>query len=269
MRSKATVTTHDGLHLYVVMNTVTRPLATVLIVHGLCEHQGRYEYPALRLNAQGFNVCRFDQRGHGRSDGQRTHYEVWTDISDDVRAVFDHCRAEDASLPFFILGHSMGGYAAACFATRFPGLASGFILSGAPTRYNLELVGPLPLDMGDKEYLPFAMSVDDVSDPAVARSYADDPLVENKFTAGLMNCLGEGIGYLKAHPDRFTDPVLILQGLNDTMVAEQDSRELFAEIAAADKSLRIYAGLMHDLFEEFDKDLIIDDCLEWLKRRLA
>ena len=53
------------------------------------------------------------------------------------------------------------------------------------------------------------------------------------------------------------------------MVAEQDSRELFAEIAAADKSLRIYAGLMHDLFEEFDKDLIIDDCLEWLKRRLA
>lgn len=269
MRSRSTVTTHDGLHLYVVKDTVTRPRASVLIVHGLCEHQGRYDYPALRLNAQSFNVCRFDHRGHGRSDGRRAHYEAWTDISDDLRTVFDHLRSEDENLPLFILGHSMGGYAAACFATRFPGLAAGFILSGAPTRYNLELVGPLPMDMGSEEYLPFEMSEADVSDPDVARSYAADPLAETKFTAGLMNCLGEGIGYLKAHPERFTDPVLILQGLNDTMVAEQDSRELFTEIAAADKSLRIYAGLMHDLFEEFDKDLIIDDCLDWMKRRIS
>ena len=46
--------------------------ATVLLVHGLGEHIGRYEALARRLNAWGYAVRGYDQYGHGRSAGPRT-----------------------------------------------------------------------------------------------------------------------------------------------------------------------------------------------------
>ena len=38
---------------------------------------------------------------------------------------------------------------------------------------------------------------------------------------------------------------------------------MFREVSSADKSLRIYAGLRHEIFNEF-KDRVIRDAIEWL-----
>jgi len=38
---------------------------TVLVVHGLGEHGGRYAHVAARLAGQGWAVAGYDQRGHG------------------------------------------------------------------------------------------------------------------------------------------------------------------------------------------------------------
>lgn len=60
------------------------------------------------------------------------------------------------------------------------------------------------------------------------------------------------------------DPVLILHGGDDGLVAPKDSLELYEQIASWDKSLRIYAGLYHEIFNEYDKDAVIEDTLDWL-----
>ena len=39
---------------------------------------------------------------------------------------------------------------------------------------------------------------------------------------------------------------------------------MFREASSADKSLRIYAGLYHEIFNEFKKDRVIRDAIEWL-----
>ena len=44
---------------------------TVLLVHGLGEHVGRYDAVARRLNDWGFAVRGYDQYGHGESGGPR------------------------------------------------------------------------------------------------------------------------------------------------------------------------------------------------------
>ena len=44
---------------------------TVLVVHGLGEHAGRYEHVAERLNSWGYTVRGYDHYGHGDSDGVR------------------------------------------------------------------------------------------------------------------------------------------------------------------------------------------------------
>ena len=60
-------------HHYAVAqaNGALRPRGQVLIVHGLGEHAARYDPVAAALNAEGWSVLGFDQRGHGRSSGRR------------------------------------------------------------------------------------------------------------------------------------------------------------------------------------------------------
>lgn len=71
MREEMDFYSYDKTRLFMVKNYVNEPKGVVVIVHGLCEHLGRYEYLAGKLNEAGYSVCRFDHRGHGKSDGKK------------------------------------------------------------------------------------------------------------------------------------------------------------------------------------------------------
>lgn len=67
---------------------------------------------AARLNAIGASVYGFDQQGSGQSDGDRAYVERFEHYVQDACAFVAHIqntRATDASVPQFLLGHSMGG----------------------------------------------------------------------------------------------------------------------------------------------------------------
>ena len=87
---------------------------TVLIVHGLGEHIGRYATLAGRLNAWGWHVVGHDQRGHGRSDGARGAIARGDALLHDLALVIDAVRA-GLPAPLVLLGHSLGGLVAARF----------------------------------------------------------------------------------------------------------------------------------------------------------
>lgn len=268
MRKEMDFHSFDGTRLYMVKDTVDHPKAVVVIVHGLCEHLGRYEYVTEKLNQEGYSVYRFDHRGHGKSDGKKVYYSCWTEISDDVNAVVEMAKEENPGIKLFVLGHSMGGYATTCFASRFPGKAAGIILSGALTRYNTPCAGPLPIDAPEDTYVPNALGGGVCSDPAVVEAYGRDPLVEKQISVGLLNSIWQGVLWLKQNGGKFTDPVLMLHGCNDGLVSNQDSRELFGDIASEDKGLIIYPGLYHEILNEPCKDEIIADIVGWLSKRV-
>ena len=69
---------------------------------------------------------------------------------------------------------------------------------------------------------------------------------------------------MKQNARQFTDPVMLMHGADDGLVSPQDSIDMFREASSADKSLRIYAGLYHEIFNEFKKDRVIRDAIEWL-----
>ena len=60
MRKEFTFHTSDGTGLYMVQDVTAPPKAAVIIVHGLCEHLGRYEYLTGRLCERNLMVYRFD-----------------------------------------------------------------------------------------------------------------------------------------------------------------------------------------------------------------
>ena len=74
------ITSFDGTKLYLKKETAADNKAVIVIVHGLCEHQGRYDYFAEKLHEVGIGTYRFDHRGHGRSEGEETFYSDFNEI---------------------------------------------------------------------------------------------------------------------------------------------------------------------------------------------
>lgn len=260
--------TFDGTELYMKQDLPGDPKAAVVIVHGLCEHQGRYDYVAKRFVDDNIAVFRFDHRGHGRSGGKKVFYTDFNEIADDVNEAVKIAEKQYPGLPLFVLGHSMGGYATTLFGTKYPGRVRGILLSGALTRYNHKLMGDLPMAGDPDTYFDNALGDGVCSDPAVVEAYVNDPYVEKKISIGLCNSLACGIEWLKQNPGKFTYPVFIMHGCNDGLVSEKDSRDLFGEIASEDKALVIYPKLFHEILNEPRKNEIMDDVLRWLNKRI-
>ncbi|TCZ77786.1 alpha/beta hydrolase [Paenibacillus albiflavus] len=258
----------DGTRLYCKKNIPASPKAVVVVVHGLCEHLRRYDYLTDKLTNKDFSVYRFDHRGHANSEGKRVYYNDYTEILEDVHEVVNLASLENPNLPIFLIGHSMGGYAVTLFGTKCPGKVQGFVLSGALTRYHTPCAGPLPIQLPSDTYLPNSLGGGVCSDPAVVEAYNNDPLVEKQISVGLLNSLYHGVEWLKANPSQFTDPVLMLHGCNDGLVSEKDSRDLFGEIGSTDKSIKIYANLFHEIFNEPCRDEVIDEAIEWIEARI-
>ena len=60
------------------------PWASVLLVHGLGEHSGRYEHVGDQMAAAGLDVQAYDHRGNGGSGGRRGHVDRWAQLHDDL-----------------------------------------------------------------------------------------------------------------------------------------------------------------------------------------
>ncbi len=111
------LTTADGLALQLREWPCERPHGSVLIVHGLGEHIGRYLHVAQHLNDWGWNVIGYDQRGHGASEGPRGRLAAADDLLLDLSRVIDAVRAAHDG-PLVLLGHSLGGLVAARFVAE-------------------------------------------------------------------------------------------------------------------------------------------------------
>lgn len=267
MTSERMIPTFDGTKLYLKTDMPDNPRATVIIVHGICEHQGRYDHVTAALNAAGYGVYRFDHRGHGRSEGKRVFFSSFDDLPDDLKVISDLVHSEQPSGKVFILGHSMGGLCATLFATKYPGVADGFILSGALTRYNNRLFGDEPITVPPDTYVPNELGGGVCSDPEVVRAYGADPYVEKQISVSFALMTPGAISYLVENAASFVEPALILHGANDGLVSEKDSRDLFGEIGSDDKTLHIYAKLFHEILNEPSKDAILQEIVAWLDLR--
>jgi lysophospholipase len=266
MEKETYIQSFDGTRLFLKINVPAAPKAIIVIVHGLCEHLGRYEYITQKLTDQNFGVYRFDHRGHGKSEGKPVFYNDFNEMIDDVNFVVELAKKENPTLPVFLIGHSMGGFAVTTFGMKYPGKVNGIVASGAVTRFNSTF--PIPPNMPADAYFPNELADGVCSDPAVVEAYKNDPLVAKQVSFGLFYCLFAGVDWNKQNSSKFVDPVLLLHGCNDGLVSEKDSRDLFGDISSADKTLKIYAFLFHEIFNEPSKAEVIGDVISWLEKRV-
>ena len=268
MGKEITAAAYDGITLHGRLDAPENPKAVCVIVHGLAEHYGRYDYLVEKLVAAGYAVVRFDHRGHGRSEGKAIYYADCTEIVKDIDAFVEVAKADLPGLPLVIIGHSMGGFGATSYGTTHPGKAAYYVISGALTR-DCKGITALDASLDDELYVPNALGGGVCSDPAVVAAYEADPLVAKELSVKIFRVMNKGVTWLQENAAVFTDPVIVLHGAEDGLVSPKDSLLFFDEISSADKSLRIYASLMHEIFNEYAKDRVIRDAIEWLDDRLG
>ncbi len=258
----------DSTLMYLKAEVPEHCRAIAVIIHGLCEHQGRYDYLAARFHEYGIGTYRFDHRGHGRSEGERTYYRDFTDMSGDLNAVVDTVMAEYPDIPLFIVGHSMGGFCAALFGVKYPDKARGIVLSGALTHDTIGLIAGVPPGLDPHMQLPNELGDGVCSVAAVVEDYIADDYNTKTFTTGLCYEITRGISWLGEQLSAFEYPVLILHGEQDALVSTQDSIDFFGKISSPDRQLKIYGGLYHEIFNEYCRDEVIDDAIRWILERV-
>jgi len=277
----AAIFTADGLRLHLQAWPVTAQAArgSVLIVHGLGEHIARYAPLAAALNAGGWQVAGFDQRGHGRSEGPRGGLAQADDLLRDLARVIDATRAAFPG-PLVLLGHSMGGLVGARFVAE--GLqalpadwyrdVNALVLSSpaldpgmnAAQKLLLAVLGPLAPGLAVGNGLkPEWIS----RDSAVVDAYVADPLVHDRVTPRLARFILDGGAVVREAAARWTVPTLLLWAGSDRCVAPCGSAALASAAPQSVLQARCFAPLYHEIFNEPEKSEVLAALSAWLAER--
>jgi acylglycerol lipase len=232
----------------------TRPV--LLIAHGFAEHSGRYGNVVNHFVPRGYPVYALDHRGHGRSDGERVQVDDFYDYIKDLKTFFNIVRRENPGDKIFLIGHSMGSVISLAYTVEYQQELAGLITSGG----GLAQPGSPPM-APRKPGEP--LSTDMLSrDPEVVRAYVNDPLVY-RGPMPTNSPMGSVPGKLYDLVLRIKLPVLIMAG--NAVADGQRSRLLHERISSKDKTLKLYEGLRHEIFNEPEHPQVMTDLEQWLE----
>lgn len=260
----------DGTALYVedCMLEPQRQAATLVIMHGLGEHLGRYAHVVKFFNDCGISVRTYDHRGHGKSDGPRGDVPNGEPILQDAQIIIEDFTDVCGQAPL-LLGHSMGGLFAARFALEHLAPLRGLILSSPALAVDmagwqmlaLKIMRKLAPGLG----LPNGLSPKFLShDAAVIKAYRADPLVHGRLSAHLLSRILAATEYCQQHAHSLSLPCCLLVAGDDHLVQPQGSYD-FAKLAPpALLHCKIYPEMYHELFNELDAQLVFNDVRDWL-----
>lgn len=274
-----TLTTPEGIALHLHYWLCAMPRGTVLVVHGLGEHGGRYHRTAAVLNGWGWNVIAHDHRGHGRSSGARGRIDRDEALLTDLTLVIDAVRAQHTGR-LVLLGHSMGGLIASRFvaealqpepaawsrdvdalALSSPALAADTSTTQKLLLATLRLLAPdFAIGNGLK---PEWVS----RDAAVVKAYISDPLVHDRITPRLVRFILDSGELVRSLAPRWRVPTLLMWAGADRCVTPGGSAAFAAAAPAVVVQAKSFDGLAHELFNEPEREQVMACLAEWIRQR--
>jgi alpha-beta hydrolase superfamily lysophospholipase len=247
------------------------PWGSVLLVHGLGEHSGRYEHVGDQLAAAGLDTYAYDHRGMGGSGGRRGDVERWSQYHDDLGERLAAVRASSSGRPVVLYGHSLGGL-----------ICAGYLLSGRP-KPDLAVLSSPGLDSTVPAWkrqlavvlarivptFDIANGIDGATlsrDPSVAAKTVDDPLCVKTSTARFgAEALAEQERVRREAPRGFGVPTLVQHGEDDGLVPVSASAVL---ATAPGVERRTYPNLRHELHNEPEGPQIVENVIAWLREHV-
>ena len=275
-RSERTFAGHGGVPIvYDVWRPAGELKAVVVLAHGYGEHARRYDHVAQRFGEAGLATYALDHRGHGRAGGKRVRVRHMSEFVSDFRELVRIARDENPDRKVIVLGHSMGGGIVFAYGVQHAGDYDLMILSGPAIAAHTgvsrakavigKAIGSIFPDLPIE-----AIDADAVSrDPDVVAAYKADPLVyRGKIPAGIGKALLVVSEQMPMLAPGITAPLLVVHGEDDRLVSVEGSRRLVEHVGSRDVELKVYPELFHEVFNEPERDRVIDDVTEWIAARL-
>lgn len=284
---------------YYVYTPEVNPKAIVQICHGMCEYMERYEHVAEFLTGQGYVVCGEDHLGHGNTAATPEDYgyfgsEGYEGLIRNVENLRQIMRKRYRSLPYILLGHSMGSFIVRQYAVDYKDSIDALVICGTssgaqPLNAGILLTGLLSKIRGERYRSSFVRNISfkgyndrfkSENDPyswltrskECRVSYASDSKSGFTFTLNGYNAMFRLLKSVSSEewanevPKGL--PIYIISGDEDPVgdygegVKTVYDRLIAAEIC--NLKIKLYEGARHELFNEINREEVFADLLEWL-----
>jgi alpha-beta hydrolase superfamily lysophospholipase len=102
-------------------------------------------------------------------------------------------------------------------------------------------------------------------DPRIQKAFDADPLCyHGKVRARMGYEMLRAGAEARAWLAQLTVPLLVMAGSEDTLVNPSGSELLIKQARSADKTLKVWAGCRHELFNELQKEEVLSFMADWL-----
>ncbi len=263
---------------------VADPRAVIQIAHGLGEHARRYDQMAAVLNRAGFSVYADDHRGHGQTGllqvsskqtkklgnlGPGGMDAAYKQVSDFTKIIKD----ENPGKPMILIGHSWGSFIAQKIINKHSGVYAAVVLSGSA----LTMPGYIATGDFNKVWkrLPGSTGYEWLSrDVEIQKKFVSDPLT---FLAAAMQVLGiKNSLKMFGKPSknvRSDLPILVQVGEADPIGGEFSNKALVESYrknsGLQDIELFVYHDARHEIYNELNREEIIQDLIDWINLRIS
>jgi alpha-beta hydrolase superfamily lysophospholipase len=103
----------------------------------------------------------------------------------------------------------------------------------------------------------------------VVEAYRTDPLVyHGRVPAGVGRALLQVGETMPQRAPALTAPLLVVHGSDDGLIPVDGSRRLVDCVGSTDVELKVYPGLYHEVFNEPERNQVLDDVVSWITKRL-
>ncbi len=279
------------------------PLCIVQIVHGMNEYIDRYEALAQYLTDRGVLVVGDDHLGHGHSVPEGGTFGYFCEQDAATVLVRDEHRLKKImeekypTVPYILLGHSMGSFIVRNYLTKYGTGIAGAIICGTGTPKVGQLIGGKLLtgiigkvkgsnyvsklvdDISSKEYMSGiegAKSEYDwlCTDEEVLKTYAKDPFCAGfTFTVNGYHTLYELAHRMQKKENMLKIPkklpLLIVSGTEDPVgnmgLAPKQLYDSYLNLDLTKVTLKLYNGARHELLNEKIKESVYIDLFSWIE----
>ncbi|MDT7769340.1 MAG: hypothetical protein QOI30_2350 [Mycobacterium sp.] len=253
----------------------TTPRGVVVLSHGFGEHARRYDHVAQRFGQDALVTYALDHRGHGRSGGKRVLVKDISEYTGDFDTLVGIAGKEHPGVTRVVLGHSMGGGIVFAYGVERPDAYDLMVLSGPAVAAQTAVSPPLAWLAKTLGAIVPGLPVQQLDagavsrDPAVVDAYNTDPLVyHGKVPAGVARALVLVGETMPKRAAALTAPLLVVHGSEDQLIPVDGSRQLVDAVGSSDVELKVYPGLYHEVFNEPERDQVLDDVVSWINARL-
>ena len=262
------------------------PVGIAQVTHGMGEHALRYARLADALNVEGYVVYAQDHRGHGNTARSQDELGVigadgWTELVADIGRLAAVARAAHPGIPLVLVGHSMGSFAAQQYVLDHSGDIEALVLTGTAAIDLLEPALDLdqPIDLSDFN-APFAPARTDFDWLSRDEDEVDRYVADPRCGFGLDTAAGKQMfvaARAVADAERLSNirkdlPVYIGVGemdpVNGQLALVHGLVQRLEGAGLTDVTLRTYPGARHEVFNETNREEVVEDLVGWLKTRV-